>query len=115
MRIVAWIAIAVLSTAAKGQTIRTSDVAKHIGERGTVCGKVAGEHTATSSRGTPTFVNLDVPYPKQVFTVLIWGEDRTRVGAIPSSGMLCVTGVISSYRGSPEIVIKDAKSWYVPK
>jgi DNA/RNA endonuclease YhcR with UshA esterase domain len=29
--------------------------------------------------------------------------------------MLCATGVITSYRGTPEIAVKDAKSWYVPK
>ena len=81
----------------------------------TVCGRIASEHIATSSRATPTFIYLDKPYPDRVFAVLVWESDRASVGAIPSSGMLCATGVIASYRGTPEIVVKDAKSWYVPK
>ena len=33
-----------------------------IGESQTVCGEIACEHTATNSRGTPTFIN-DKAYP----------------------------------------------------
>src|SRR5215472_12133821 len=101
-----------LYAATAAQTILASDASQHVGERTTVCGRIASEHTATRSRGTPTFINLDKPYPNQVFTVLVWGSDRASVGAIPSSGRLCATGVITEYRGTPEIVIKDAKSWY---
>jgi hypothetical protein len=108
-------ALVLASSALMAQTITTSEAAKHIGERETVCGTIAGEHTAGSSRGTPTFINLDRPYPNQVFTLLIWGDDRGRVGAVPESGKLCATGVITEYRGSPEIVLRDAHSWYVPK
>ena len=108
-------ALVLASFALMAQTITTSDAAKHIGERETVCGTIAGKHTAASSRGTPTFVNLDRPYPNQVFTLLIWGDDRGRVGAVPESGRICATGVITEYRGSPEIVLREAHSWYVPK
>ena len=97
------------------QTITTSEAAKHINEQATVCGTIASEHTASNSRGTPTFINLDKPYPHQVFTLLIWGDDRANVGQMPKSGRVCVTGRITEYRGSPEIVIRDAKSWYAPK
>jgi hypothetical protein len=102
-------------SAAVAQTIPASDAAKHVGERETVCGAIAGEHTATNSRGTPTFINLDESYPHQVFTALIWGDDNGRVGDLPESGSLCVTGTISQYRGVPEIVVRDRKSWYVPR
>lgn len=40
-----------------GSTLSTTEAAKHIGERATVCGDFAIEHTASTSRGTPTFVN----------------------------------------------------------
>lgn len=102
------------STALMAQAITTSEAAIHIGERETVCGMIAGEHTAVSSRGTPTFINLDRPYPNQVFTLLIWGDDRGRVGTVPKGGRICATGVVREYRGSPEIVLRDAHSWYVP-
>jgi hypothetical protein len=98
-----------------GSTLSTSEASKHIGERATVCGDIASEHTATTSRGTPTFVNLDKPYPNQVFTALVWGSDRTSVGNLPRSGRLCVTGLITEYRGTPGIIIHAAQDWYVPK
>jgi hypothetical protein len=84
-----------------GSTFSTTEAAKHIGERATVCGDIAGEHTATTSRGTPTFINLDKPYPNQVFTVLVWGSDRANVGNLPHTGRLCATGTITEYRGTP--------------
>lgn len=59
---------------ATAQSISASEASQHVGQHATVCGEIAGEHTATSSRGTPTFINLDKPYPHQVFTLLIWGK-----------------------------------------
>ena len=73
------LAVLILSALpALGQTISAIEAARHVGEQATVCGTIAGEHTAYSSRGTPTFINLDRPYPNQVFTVLIWGDERAR-------------------------------------
>jgi hypothetical protein len=34
----------------------------------------------TCSKGHPTFLNLDEPNPKEVFTILIWGSDRAKFG-----------------------------------
>lgn len=67
-----------------------------------------GKGTATASRGEPTFINLDTAYPKQVFTILIWGDDRRSVGPLPADGSHeCAMGTIQDYRGVPEIVIKS--------
>lgn len=107
--------LASVALAAASQTVPASEASKHIGEHATVCGSIAGEHTAENSRGTPTFINLDQPYPHQVFTILIWGEARNRVGAIPTSGRFCATGFITQYRGVPEIVLRNRHDWYVPK
>ena len=63
-----------------------------------------------SSRSSPTFVNLDKPYPNLVFTVLIWGEDLAKFNPGPftwDGKRVCATGMITSYRGSPEIVVKS--------
>jgi hypothetical protein len=48
--------------------------------RATVCGSVVSTHYAPGTKGQPTFLNLDKPYPNQVFTVLIWGESRSKFG-----------------------------------
>lgn len=99
----------------QAQTVSAADASGHIGQHATICGEIAGEHTASNSRGTPTFINLDKPYPNQVFTILIWGDNRASVGLFPKSGEMCVTGTITEYRGRPEIVLRDSHSWYVPK
>ncbi len=89
----------------------TADQAKnHIGENATVCGVVSSTHYARGSRGNPTFVNLDKPYPDQLFTIVIWDEDLPKFSPRPSTWegkRVCATGVISSYRGVPEIVAKS--------
>jgi hypothetical protein len=97
------------------QTISAKEAAEHVGQKQTVCGEIVGEHTASGSRGTPTFINLDQAYPHQIFTILIWDEDKQRVGQFPASGHVCANGTITEYHGSPEIVLRDSHSWYVPK
>ena len=79
---------------ALAQNITASEAAKHVGEHATVCGRVVSEHTASSSVGQPTFINLDRSYPNQVFTAVVWERDKAKVGAIPSSGLVCVSGTI---------------------
>jgi len=108
-RVIAILALITLQTeSGSGQSLTTSQAKAHEGETATVCGKVAGERTATSSRGQPTFINLDVPYPSQVFTILVWGEDRAGVGTLPKMGdHVCAKGRIEDYRGVPEIVVKS--------
>jgi hypothetical protein len=90
------------------QALTTAQAKAHEGENGTVCGVIAGERTASSSRGAPTFINLDSPYPKQVFTILVWGNDRKNIGEFPSTGSrVCATGLIKDYGGVPEIEVKS--------
>ena len=52
----------------------------------------------------------DEPYPKEIFTILIWGSYRTKFGAPETKYkevVVCVTGKITSYRGTPEIVATE--------
>jgi hypothetical protein len=99
---------------AAAQTIPSTDAKNHIGEKATVCGLVVSKSTAAQSQGTPTFIDLDKPYPDESFTVVIWERDKAAVGVLPSSGQLCVTGIITDYRGRAEIVLHDSASWKVP-
>lgn len=78
----------------------------HVGERATVCGAVASARYADRSRGQPTFLNLDEPYPNQIFTIVIWGSDRPKFGQPEITYRdkdICVTGTITSYRAVAEI------------
>jgi hypothetical protein len=97
----------VLGSAFSQETITAQDAKNHIGETATVCGEVASTHHAARSRGNPTFINLDKPYPSEIFTVLIWGSDRAKFGSPEETYrnvMLCATGPISEYRGVPQII-----------
>src|SRR5437660_1440340 len=84
----------------------------HIGETATVCGIVASTRFALSTKGQPTFLNLDRPYPNQIFTIVIWGSNRSKFGTPESdynAKRICVTGAIREYRGAPEIVADSPK------
>jgi hypothetical protein len=75
----------------------------------TVCGVAQNEHTATSTRGKPTFIDLDSAFPYQIFSILVWDEDRPNVGALPHTGSrVCVTGLINYYHGVPRIVVRNS-------
>ncbi len=97
-----------LACTADAQTnkITAAEAKDHVGETRTVCGKVASTHYASGSKGQPTFLNLDEPYPKEVFTILIWGSDRAKFGTPETKykdARVCVTGKITSHREKPEI------------
>ena len=84
----------------------------HIGEKATVCGEVVSTHYASSSNGEPTFLNLDEAYPNQVFTAVIWGDDRGNFDEpeVKYRGKnVCVTGKIKSYRGAAEMILYSPK------
>ena len=113
--VVLWLALSSLALAA--DPIPAAEAGKHIGEHASVCGVVASAKYARGSRGAPTFLNLDHPYPNQVFTGLVWGADRHRFSTPPETLLgknICVTGVISSYRGKPQIIIADPSQIEVP-
>ena len=96
------------ASTSQAQTLTAAQAKAHIGENAMVCGKVAGEKTATSSKGEPTFINLDAAYLNQVFTILVWGDDRKNVGELPHVGSrVCATGMIQDYKGVPEIVVRS--------
>ena len=60
--------------------LTTSEAKEHFGETATVCGEVASTRYADSTKGQPTFLNLDKPYPNQIFTIVIWGDNRSKFG-----------------------------------
>jgi hypothetical protein len=106
------------SLLAQGKKLTTAEAKDHIGEQATVCGKVASSRYAATTRGRPTFLDLDKPYPNQLFTVLIWGEDRAKFDTPETKYrdmQICVTGKITEYRGAPEIVATDPKNIEVQK
>ena len=104
-----WIAISI--SYAQAEYISPEEARSYIGKVKTVCGTVASTKYAIRSRGKPTFLNLNRPYPNHVFTVVIWGSDRDKFESPPETyyenRSVCVTGRITAYRGKPQIVVHD--------
>jgi hypothetical protein len=71
---------------------------------------VVSTHYASGNKGQPTFLNLDERYPKEVFTILIWGNDCAKFGTPETKykdAKVCVTGKITSHREKPEIIATE--------
>jgi hypothetical protein len=96
----------------KAADLGAEDAAHHVGETATVCGVVASAKFDAGLQSQPTFLDFGKPYPDQVFTAVIFGDDRTKFGTPEASlrgKRVCVSGKIEQKRGLPEIVISDPK------
>jgi DNA/RNA endonuclease YhcR with UshA esterase domain len=99
--------LVIIQPALAQKTLTAAEAKDHVGETATVCGNVASTRYATSTKGQPTFLNLDKPYPNQIFTIVIWGTNRSQFGRPEveySEKRICVTGKITEYRGIPEVI-----------
>jgi hypothetical protein len=78
-----------------------------IGKVATITGHVVGTKYASSSLGSPTFLDVGSRYPNPGrFTVVIWLENRANFGKPENryrDKTICVHGYIRSYQGTPEI------------
>ena len=95
-----------------------AEAKNHIGNKATVCGAVVSTHYAARTKGEPTFLNLDEPYPRQIFTILIWGSDRAKFGNPEDkygNKKVCVTGVIKDYKGVPEVIAQQPNQIEIQK
>jgi hypothetical protein len=99
-----------VSVFAQKKRLTAKESKDHVGEVATVCGTVASARFADRTNGQPTFLNLDEPYPHQIFTIVIWGSDRAKFGAPEvqyRDKSVCATGLIKDYRGVPEMVVHN--------
>ncbi len=102
---------AVNASAQEPPQITAGKTKDHIGAKATVCGLVASTRHAANDRGQPTFLNIDKPYPDQLFTIVIWGEHRSAFPQPPEQAYrdkkVCVTGTIEQYQNKPQIVARS--------
>jgi hypothetical protein len=104
------VATLIIAPALAQKKLSAAEAKDHVGDTATVCGNVVSTRYAASTKGQPTFLNLDKPYPNQVFTIVIWGSNRSKFGRPEveyNKKRICVTGKISLFRGVPEIVADD--------
>lgn len=106
------IAVALSAYASSGasEKLTAAQAKSHIGKSATVCGVVASADYAVRSQRKPTFLNLDEPYPRHIFTAVIWEEDRSKFGQPETlkGRRVCVNGLIEEYQGKPQITLRDA-------
>jgi hypothetical protein len=90
-----------------------SEAHRHVGKVVTVCGHVDDTAWMERVRGRPTFLNLGGTYPQHTFTVVIWDDVRGRFETAPhvmfAGAEICVTGLVETYKGKPQIVLRDPK------
>ena len=90
--------------------IKLEEVAQHINDSVSVCGKVADVRYFENSDRQPTFLNIGAKYPNQAITIVIWGTTRKLfTGKIEDlmDKTICITGRIILFKDRPEIVIEN--------
>ena len=84
---------------------------EYVGQRAEVCGMVAEVVQVQGIGGKPTFINVGGKHPDQLFTALIWAEERTRWDRAPEDlyegRSICVTGTVRRHEGTPQIVVSS--------
>ena len=86
--------------------VRAHEAAEYAGEFAMVCGVVASASYVESSRGKPTYLNFDKPYPEHDFSAIIFGKNRKNFEVKPETlegYKACVYGKIKLYRGKAQI------------
>ena len=102
-----WLIAAPLAEAAQ---VAPEEAGRHVGETATVCGTVASARFSARSASQPTFLNLGRAYPDQPFTIVIFGRDRAKFGTPETSFLhqrVCATGIITQYKGRPEMKVSE--------
>lgn len=93
--------------------INWQNVGQHIGNTVSVRGPVMAVTQKEGIRGNPTWIEVGAAYPNpKRLKVIIWIEDKPRFPMV-MPGMLdgryvCITGLVTDYKGVAQIVMRDA-------
>jgi endonuclease YncB( thermonuclease family) len=82
-----------------------------VGTQAAIQGPVVDTYFAHRTTGRPTFLDVGRPYPNpERFRVVIWGENRAAFN-VPerrlANRVVCVTGEVTLFRGSAQIVVRS--------
>jgi len=100
--------------------VRAFEAREHAGEYAMVCGVIASAKYLQGSRGAPTYLNFDKPYPDSEFSAIIFGKNRKNFSPDPETltgYKACVYGKVRMYKGRAqmELVKADQLSVKPPK
>jgi hypothetical protein len=91
-----------------GQTISARQAMDFIGKEVKVCDIVVQVKFASTVNRQPTFMDFGAKYPNELFTALVWGDDLGKFTYSLKNLQgknICVSGVITLYKGRPEIIV----------
>lgn len=82
------------------------------GQEASVCGPVVRTYFARKTNGSPTFLDIGLPYPDpQRLNVIIWGRYREFFPEPPEHRYyqknVCVSGHIELYQGTAQIEVRS--------
>lgn len=103
------LSISLLSIPVQAQSpdiVRAHEAKDHAGEIAMVCGVIASAKYQKNSRGAPTHLNFDKPYPDQDFSAILFGKNRKNFEVKPETltgYQACVYGKIKMYKGKAQI------------
>ena len=95
---------------AKGQTlILAKDAAQYIGKTVSICDSVY----SVKALDKLSLINLGGAFPKELLTIVINKEDQAKFTSEPSAmymgNNICVTGIVSEFKGKQQIIVIDPK------
>jgi hypothetical protein len=95
------------------EATKSDSLLEHFGEKIEVVGRISGNYSSYTKYGNPyIFLNFG-HFPNQTFTLVIWQDGinaLTKRGMSPTSLVgqyVSVTGVISSYDSTPQMIIEQ--------
>ena len=92
--------------------VSLNDLSKHIGKLVSVQGKIFGFKELQNM----TLIDLGASYPNQLATIVFNGDEKDDFITYDSVGkLLMVIGIVSNYKGKPQIVINDHRYMYISK
>lgn len=82
----------------ENHNISVFEASNFIGKDKIVCGEVIQKSLTNKA----TYINFGQAYPKQVFSGVVWNNSDI---AINEGEYICISGLIESYKGVPQIII----------
>jgi len=86
--------------------VRAHEAIEHRGDYAMVCGVIATASYLKDSRGGPTYLNFDKPYPEHDFSAILFHKNRKNFEIKPETlagYKACVYGKVKIYKGKAQI------------
>lgn len=112
MRIVFTVLFLSIASICFSQTeVNATTIKDHIGDSVKYCGKVVTARLMEKMNNAPAFLNIDGAYPNQVFTVVIWKQEREKFAEKPEAFYLnknvCIYGKVELFREQMQVVLRS--------